>query len=457
MSLPTGFSSSTEYFLEILKFLEKYSWIYTTANTCFIKEDVINKFPQEWINYFLNISENNLNFFPENLNTDNPPNSLKEFQLKISSLKADIEKFRTEKIINNSLNFKKVNVKKVHEITALANLILDNCREIDIFVDFGSGLGYLSECLYRLNNESKVLGLESDPDRILTATKRIKEYYPNAIGNIYFQNHYITESSDIFIKNCIEENFPKLKNPKICIIGLHSCADLAIVSINIFLLNPQIRKLIMMPCCYHKLTISNNLNKDANILFNNFPLSNCFKDQAANFQFSNFLNRPFLRLACQQTASRWRVMDNLEHLNHGEEMFVRGILETIRNENEVITKKKNKSTKTSYFDINVNKIKSIYEIQLKSNGIVLEWTKERELQVQKMLAKFPNGGKIAEALTCLQTSMQGICENLILYDRICYINEQSQMKDLNINSRYQKILDDKLSPRCFVLMSSKNS
>lgn len=57
--------------------------------------------------------------------------------------------------------------------------------------------------------------------------------------------------------------------------------------------------------------------------------------------------------------------------------------------------------------------------------------------------------RLFEALNVLQAAVQGLCENLVLLDRVEFLKEKG------IFCKVAKVTDDILSPRCFALIASK--
>lgn len=55
--------------------------------------------------------------------------------------------------------------------------------------------------------------------------------------------------------------------------------------------------------------------------------------------------------------------------------------------------------------------------------------------------------QLIEVFSAFQTSLQSICENLVLLDRV------EMMKELGYLSFARKITDDVVSPRCFALVA----
>ncbi|XP_061399343.1 methyltransferase-like protein 25B [Musca vetustissima] len=497
MSLPVGFKTPEDYFKETLDFLKEYSWIYQEANTCFIKSNILSKMPKEFRNYFQNINNHDLNQFPlVHLPLKAEP-MLMEFRRRLSSLipqeafadpppLEEMSHFKTE-------NFRKMNLKKRHEILRLAQAIhtqlqprekeqsqqqtAESDQEKVVLIDFGCGLGYLSEMLYKLNHNYLILGLESDPVRVEAAEKRLEAYMPGAKEAIHYRQQFITENSKDFINESVTEllqsNYcPRqdtLRQPTTqAIIGLHACADLTITSMKLFLRMPQVRHLIIMPCCYHKMQMCAGTMK-----FHNFPLSRRLQkvvvpdeddddkasDSSVINNYSSYLNRPFLRLACQQTLKRWHKCTVEQHSRHAREMFLRAMVEALpHKETEIVVKCKEKIDLLKENILDFNTIRHLYQLQETrdvSRRVVVDWSEEHVREFYMLVAKYGDGEKLAEGLTCLQTAIQKLCENLVLYDRLCFMEETAAELNLNIYVRYEKLMDEELSPRCYVLIAEK--
>lgn len=81
---------------------------------------------------------------------------------------------------------------------------------------------------------------------------------------------------------------------------------------------------------------------------------------------------------------------------------------------------------------------------------------EEMLNKEEFLEKINNSWKIhehdcqlIEAFTAFQTSLQNICENVILLDRI------EMMKEWGFECFARKITDDGISPRCYAIVAKK--
>lgn len=61
--------------------------------------------------------------------------------------------------------------------------------------------------------------------------------------------------------------------------------------------------------------------------------------------------------------------------------------------------------------------------------------------------------KSAALFIVLQDSLQGLCENIILVDKLAYISEIEH--NIVQDFRFVKVTDDKISPRCLAFVASK--
>lgn len=330
--------------------------------------------------------------------------------------------------------------KKKYEIENMSLIVNSVCKnETKHFIDFGCGLGYLSQYLYDQFGY-EVLGLDGSLTLVTNAQKRQEKYFPPSIGKVKYVQHYINESSSEFIsKECIDKN--------IAIIGLHGCGDLTITAMKLFLQIDNVKQLIFMPCCYHKMSTN---DKDP-VEFNNFPLSEKLKTKLVNYKY--FLNRSFLRIAGQQSPTKWREMNVKEHWIHGKNMFERAIAEAMLCEGETL--KRTDNTFILEGRVKFEDIASKYTLKNDLNHSTIEWREEHRIKFQKLRLNHVNGEELSEYLFCLQTMIQQLCENLVVIDRIHYIQEQYNKLNLNVEIKVKKLSNEKLSPRCLILIAEK--
>ncbi|XP_055607678.1 probable methyltransferase-like protein 25 [Uranotaenia lowii] len=429
----------TEYFSHCVDFLQKYRWIFEHSNTKFVQEGVLDRISNEWIGDLNGATNEELNRIPLGYIGDTWCEDLKNFLGEARKL--SVIYTRVEQVKHKTSILKGVSPKKLYEIEHLSAVIGNLCSKDELLLDFGSGLGYLSQHLHQ-NYEFSVFGFEGDESRVLSCNQRQEKLFPKTKDSVVFLQHFIEESSYDYIKSRAEAEFKNCIN-KFAIVGLHACADLSLTAIKMFLQNTEISKLVIMPCCYHKLK---PITEDC-IRFVNIPVSDELKTIMTSHE-SNFLGRPFLRLGCQQTASRWQNMTSEEHAKHGQAMFERSLVQSILREDEFVTKNKTNEAKATILDT--------FKLHHTTNPIdCTGWSEEQIQGLQETAAKYPNGDRLAEYLTCFQTCLQAICENLILLDRLCYIRSEARRQSLDIRSDLVKLANDRLSPRCFIIMAEK--
>lgn len=92
--------------------------------------------------------------------------------------------------------------------------------------------------------------------------------------------------------------------------------------LKLFFKMENVQKLIVMPCCYHR------LEKNGEI-FKNFPVSKDLKNIFIEKDCQKFLSSTFLRLACQNSSTVWRNMSQEEHLRHSTDLMRRNILQLV--------------------------------------------------------------------------------------------------------------------------------
>lgn len=316
-----------------------------------------------------------------------------------------------------------------------------------LLVDFGSGLGYLSKMLFE-NYGFRVLGIEGCASNCETAIK--SQMTPEYKENVKYVTHFIAENSLELIKTEIKSHSLKKDDSiKAGIVGLHACADLTINAIRIFFEMPECNYLIIMPCCYHRMTLKDEITEE----FLNLPVSNTMKNILTETKGDpNIINVAFARLACQQSAIRWKKMSKEEHIQHGKNMFERAFVELIPLEGERIVRNPN----TRKIDaITFESVQEKYQLA-DTNGKVIPWSSEHESRFEKYLQQYPDGAKLSQYIKCLQNCIQSLCEQIIMLDRHFYVQELAVMHKIQLKQlEYKKIVNDDLSPRGYVLIVHK--
>ncbi|XP_049545105.1 uncharacterized protein LOC125956881 [Anopheles darlingi] len=269
----------------------------------------------------------------------------------------------------------------------------------DVFIEYGSGLGYLSQHLHERHGQKKVLGVEGNPQRVETSLRRQSVLYPSSKEAVRYLAHLIGEESIFYLQDTLAKYFPSESSPTATIVGLHACADLSVLAMRHFVLCPTIQELIIMPCCYHKMML-----KSDGQTFLNVPLS---EELAAALDFvkGDFISRSFLRLASQQTAARWKTLTVKDHQHHGQVMFHRGLVDAILNDGESVKVGKVKLIPNALARDDLLKQ---FILQKESNGSLeeAEWTDAHRQKLKVLLSKYPDGDRLSEYIECLQTCVQ---------------------------------------------------
>ncbi|KAH8350093.1 hypothetical protein KR084_007998 [Drosophila pseudotakahashii] len=460
MSMPTCFQNSETYFDSVLEFLCTYSWIYRKANVACIA--TIDIMPIEFKTYFFKISNDKLNAFPFfGKNIDDCPSEVRSFRQKLDFLTPKYSLPKTFEIAKMPRNQLGISAKKIQEIKQFAAHIYDHCADVQVVVDLGAGLGYLSQAFYELKPNCIILGLEANMARVESARQRCLRLLPqNSEKSIKYQQKLINADSEAYIIEQTSELADKNGCPElniISMIGLHACADLSINAMRLFLKMPRVHCLHIMPCCYHKLdVVSHDEDTDA-IVFANFPLSAALGKSVKKCLTPPFLNRPFLRLACQRSSFHWwRNSTEGAHKEHGDRLYMRAMAEAIHQSNEFVKPRKN-AVPTPNSQINFFELKRGFQLLEKGTGLSVEWKPSHEVRFLEISARYTNGEgpKLAEGLTCLQVAMQQLCENVVLFDRLCYLQEEAENKKVPVKVRYDVLFDKKISPRCHVMVAEK--
>ena len=141
-------------------------------------------------------------------------------------------------------------------------------------------------------------------------------------------------------------------NIQVCMTGLHACGDLTVEAIRLFFQLASVKLLVIVPCCYHKMSLAKNIAVMEE-KFCNFPLSSSLYHLVHSAAFCDavcFLRRPFLRLASQETATRWQQWSEEDHKQHSLQVMARAVLELYaHNGKQVWLKFPEKFTTTTHF------------------------------------------------------------------------------------------------------------
>ncbi|CAK9833151.1 Methyltransferase-like protein 25B [Anthophora retusa] len=342
-------SENTEniYFLNALNLFIETQWLYNTPVTDLLTDGLLDLFPKQWLNALQILENEELNdFVVKKITKPQWSETLKNFVDKCICIN-QLPTMNTVLSTKLPKNFQiGLSLKKQHEIIHLTHLIHIQCvpQNIKIIVDLGAGLGYICQLLFHLYGY-QVLGLEKDQATVNNARKRQFKMYPDSLTYVKYNCCDLTHNSVETIETILHNEFGEKSD--VCLIGLHACGDLSVHASKIFRDMKAARVFIIVPCCYHKLSISKSIKINSSKekqYFKNFPLSSCLKTVINNYNFDIglFLRQPFLRLACQEPADRWCNMSTKTHNEHSFYVLARAVLQLYATKNGFFLKKRNR-------------------------------------------------------------------------------------------------------------------
>jgi hypothetical protein len=181
---------------------------------------------------------------------------------------------------------RKMKAKKQHEVSRMGGTVNRQCYQFgcNCILDIGSGLGYLGHCL-STQCGLDVIEIEREGERVESANVRV--------GSHIKQSFSLSVDSTDQCRTKLQSLIDTL-NGTSCITGLHCCGDL---SIHLMTLFPSLSSplLILVPCCYHKVSSSS-------------PLSDTMKRALGDCGLSQYLSIYGLRLAAQDSPIRYKMI-----------------------------------------------------------------------------------------------------------------------------------------------------
>ncbi|XP_068894036.1 probable methyltransferase-like protein 25 [Tenebrio molitor] len=230
-----------------------------------------------------------------------------------------------------------------------------------------------------------------------------------------------------------------------CITGLHACADLSVTILEIFAKLDVAKSMVIMPCCYHRL-------KQKERGFENFPKSKLLGLVVGEREALDFLNVPFLRLACQSSGDGFARMTEVEREAHTNGCLFRAILQDVAEaEHYQVRRLKRKSGKFKPSP-EISEPFETYLTNLKHTHVLIGGEITDRQFLTKMREKWTqHKGKayLIGALAAFQAAMQNICENVVLLDRVMFLKEKG------VECFVVKVTDQGISPRCHALVAVK--
>ncbi|KAJ8736051.1 hypothetical protein PYW08_006707 [Mythimna loreyi] len=259
-----------------LKVIRIYDWLLDLYVLDFFVDDHWNKLPVTWRRTFEHMDPQHLG----NILSNRPSNQLlplsflaliKTVQALTLPRESTFKKGDSKKESNNldtckyhprlkNLFLKHVKLKKRHEISLMADVVVDTALQsgCNSVIDFGSGLGHLVRVLaYR--DDMNAAGIECQTQLTEEARKldlqleyTVKKYLsPEAIAKLRRPLHFnVTLSSH---QQLLSLPLPaSMQNYGL--IGLHPCGDLGPLLLKHFVESPNIKFICLVGCCFMKLT-----------------------------------------------------------------------------------------------------------------------------------------------------------------------------------------------------------
>ena len=218
----------------------------------------------------------------------------------------------------------------------LAAMIIECARSQNIhtIIDIGAGQGYLSRVLAHYG--FTVYAIDGNPKQTCGAQwhdSYIETHLP-FLGQLYhlqkeftqntFQSIFSEILKEISLKcSCSQNGCNQCQRILLC--GLHACGPLSSFVCQLFVENPYVSALCVVPCCHHF------LSRDCDIQPSMFPISSmqCFHD-------FKMCNAAFM--VANQSPSSWKT--RLDIQNNFSRHFHRALLQVRRKKKNRITYRK---------------------------------------------------------------------------------------------------------------------
>ncbi|CAE1286366.1 unnamed protein product [Acanthosepion pharaonis] len=401
---------TTDHFSRIFDFVGQHQWIYNFQLTNFFSEEVWTQAPAEWLSFLTNMSADELKELPYKACWDGCPDSLQHFLE--TCLDLSLPRNQTDTLEPTKLEprfLQGLTAKKQHEVTYMSSYIhrLATKNSIQHVVDVGCGLGYLDHVLAHVYGY-QILGIECSE-----AFAHKAEVRGSNLGQL------LNNQNAGHLFTCAL----KLKE------STESCQQfqLAVAS-------------YLTPIDKNK-----NDTVDSKQRFTNFPLSQAAQTalaSASGGMSQKHLNIYAMRLAAQETRSRWFLQTAEEQNFHTKNVAFRGLLQILLEKHGIkpakhgcrVTRKADFATADSY----INAVLSKLQITSGKCFFLFFFVLKSYTQVQKLRTEFLSLCEqnrkyfgFIEPITSLQVLLQPVLESLIHLDRLAFLQEQGTKADLN--------------------------
>ncbi|CAH8598232.1 unnamed protein product [Schistosoma bovis] len=405
-------------------------------------------------------------------------------------------------VVNNIFHFNEFLLNNEHisdhfqNIPLISNELIENSIMKDgnssiplKIVDIGSGLGYLSNYIgYHLIlkygdlfTEPQIIAVECDEGLHLKALTNLSQYNSifqvKSLTSVVKRLLFRVESTNLDLLQTRLYQFTSGYN--YLLLGLHCCGDLSQSMIELFHQDCSAKILLLVGCCYHKMTVEK------------FPTSDYLRKAMLNCDM-NFIEKCItpatLRLACQHSPLTWLNWTELDANKHRIRVLARIILDLIlikyNNLSMVFERYKRldpvtqcdaikKLLATNYHENDANDNPRSLHFNDVYPHIINFWQKyladilcsnqstNSDLCFTEYRDYFEQIWNLIPGLLALQQLFQPLLETIVLFDRLWYLREYG-----NVNGKYDqddpyqysgyiRIFDPVLSPRCMALLVCK--
>lgn len=354
--------------------------------------------------------------------------------------------------------------KKNHEVEIISRLVaaLSKARGKEHFIiDVGDGKGYLSSRL-SLEFKLKVLGIDGNQQNTKEAEKRnvrlsktwnalVKKEADKKNVNLEMDGEpkrndlYKTTSKMIFastdLSQLAAETFPDENLADICLVGLHTCGNLASNSLKQFVRNDEIKLLCSVGCCYHLLHEEfepDIFNDEVRVMDERdeagFPLSNFLRDK--KYQLGR--NGRMMAAQCFE-----RVIENKNLPD--ESLFYRALFEKILREKWSREGKAPKVLKLG--KLKFKSFEEYFRKGCKKFDIDLNMSTE---EIEELMKEYDHDRHLIKINYFIRLLNSKVVETLILLDRYLFLLEN------NVDDVFLvKIFDPVISPRNYGFIALK--
>ncbi|KAH3875305.1 uncharacterized protein LOC127869377 isoform X1 [Dreissena polymorpha] len=236
---------------------------------------------------------------------------------------------------------------------------------------------------------------------------------------------------------------------RVCMIGLHCCGDLTPTILRYFVRTDWITSLCCVSCCYHRMEYS-----EADKCISNFPMSDTLGRQLRAFQQNHpeFRLSPFaMRLAAQETRSRWQHQSSEDHNVHTRNVAYRAILETcLQTGDYSLSKTTRKLVPRSSYECIESYSTSVFKHIVLPQSVSLQDDAQKFKETMVTLHdNFMQYFCLIEPITALQFLLQPVLESLVYVDRQICLAENGCHGNIVI------VFDEFISPRNIALIAIK--